>query len=181
MDFIEKKLDGECVYDGKIIHVTVDTVELPNGNTAKREVVGHPGGVTILPITDNGEIVMVKQFRYPYLEELLETPAGKLEYGEDPLAAGVRELREETGAVAEKYIDLGLMYPTSGYCAEKIYMYAATGLSFFEQDLDDDEFLNVERVPFDRALEMVINGDIRDGKTQIAILKYNEIRRGKQA
>ncbi len=180
MEIREKRIDGECIYDGKIIRVTVDTVELPNKNTAKREVVGHPGGVTILPLTENDEIIMVRQFRYPYMEELLEIPAGKLEYGENPASAGKRELREETGAVAQEYIDLGIMYPTPGYCAEKIYMYAATGLEFFEQDLDDDEFLNVVKIPFSEALSKVISGEIRDGKTQIAILKYNEMRRGGQ-
>ncbi len=180
MEIREKRIDGECIYDGKIIRVTVDTVELPNKNTAKREVVGHPGGVTILPLTDNDEIIMVRQFRYPYMEELLEIPAGKLEYGENPFEAGKRELREETGAVAQEYTDLGIMYPTPGYCAEKIYMYAATGLEFFEQDLDDDEFLNVVKMPFPEALSKVISGEIRDGKTQIAILKYNEMRRSGQ-
>lgn len=180
LEIREKRIDGECIYDGKIIKVTVDTVELPNKNTAKREVVGHPGGVTVLPLTDDDRIVMVRQFRYPYMEELLEIPAGKLEYGEDPYEAGIRELREETGAVAQKYIDLGIMYPTPGYCAEKIYMYAATDLSFFEQDLDEDEFLNVVKIPFEEALSKVVSGEIRDGKTQIAILKYNEMRRSGQ-
>lgn len=180
LEIREKRIDGECIYDGKIITVTVDTVELPNKNTAKREVVGHPGGVTVLPLTDDERIVMVRQFRYPYMEELLEIPAGKLEYGEDPYEAGIRELREETGAVAQKYINLGIMYPTPGYCAEKIYMYAATDLSFFEQDLDEDEFLNVVKIPFEEALSKVVSGEIRDGKTQIAILKYNEMRRSGQ-
>ncbi len=180
MEIQEKRIDGECIYDGKIIKVSVDTVELPNGNCAKREVVGHPGGVTVLPLTTDDKIVMVKQFRYPYMEEVLEIPAGKLEYGEDPFEAGVRELREETGAIAQKYVDLGIMYPTPGYCAEKIYIYAATELSFFEQELDEDEFLNVVKVPFDEALSMVVTGKIRDGKTQIAILKYNELRRSGQ-
>lgn len=180
MEITEKRIDGECIYTGKIINITVDTVELPNKSTAKREVVGHPGGVTVLPLTDNGEIVMVKQFRYPYNEALLEIPAGKLEYGENPFEAGKRELREETGVEASNYIDLGVMYPTPGYCAEKIYMYAATGLGFFEQNLDEDEFLNVEVMPFDEALRKVMSGEIRDGKTQIAILKYNELRRSGQ-
>ena len=171
MEIQEKRIDGECIYDGKIIKVSVDTVELPNGNCAKREVVGHPGGVTVLPLTTDDKIVMVKQFRYPYMEEVLEIPAGKLEYGEDPFEAGVRELREETGAIAQKYVDLGIMYPTPGYCAEKIYIYAATELSFFEQELDEDEFLNFEAVPLADLVEDVMSGRITDGKTQVAVLK----------
>ena len=177
MEVFEKKLDGKCVYDGRIIKVEVDNVELPNGKTAKREVVNHNGGVTILPLTNDDEVVMVSQFRYPYNEELLELPAGKLEAGENPLEAGKRELREETGAVAEEYTDLGLVYPSPGYCNEKIYLYAATGLTFFDQHLDDDEFLNVVRIPYETALNMVLSGKIKDGKTQVAILKYSEIRR----
>lgn len=177
MEVFEKKLDGKCVYDGRIIKVEVDDVELPNGKTAKREVVNHNGGVTILPLTNDDEVVMVSQFRYPYNEELLELPAGKLEIGENPLEAGKRELREETGAVAKEYTDLGLFYPSPGYCNEKIYVYAATGLTFFDQNLDDDEFLNVLKMPYETVLNMVLSGKIKDGKTQAAILKYNEIRR----
>ena len=177
MEVFEKKLDGKCVYDGRIIKVEVDDVELPNGKTAKREVVNHNGGVTILALTNDDEVVMVSQFRYPYNEELLELPAGKLEIGENPLEAGKRELREETGAVAKEYTDLGLFYPSPGYCNEKIYVYAATGLTFFDQNLDDDEFLNVLKMPYETVLNMVLSGKIKDGKTQAAILKYNEIRR----
>ena len=172
METLEKKKSGKTVYDGRIIKVDVDTVELPNGKEALREVVRHNGGVALLPITEDNEIIFVKQFRYPYEEELLEIPAGKLEVGENPYEAGVRELREETGAVATDISSLGVMYPTSGYCAEKIYLYSATGLSFFEQDLDEDEFLNVVKIPYDKAMEMIINGEIKDGKTQIAVLKY---------
>ena len=175
MDIEEKRIDGKCVYDGKIFRIIVDRVELPNGRTSTREVVCHHGGVAILPITEKNEVIMVKQFRYPYMEAILEIPAGKLNKGEDPFTAGKRELREETGAVAKKYENLGVMYPSPGYTSEKISLYAATGLEFFEQNLDDDEFLNVVRMPFDEALNMVLSGEITDGKTQIAILKYNEM------
>lgn len=180
METKEKRVSGECIYSGKIITVTVDTVELPNGNIAKREVIGHPGGVAVLPITASEEVVMVRQFRYPYNEELLEIPAGKLERGENPLDTGKRELMEETGVQAGEYTYLGVMYPTSGYCAEKIYMYAATDLEFFDQHLDEDEFLNIEILPFDEVLSKVLSGEIRDGKTQIAVLKYNELKRSGQ-
>ncbi|MDD6807329.1 MAG: NUDIX hydrolase [Oscillospiraceae bacterium] len=172
METFEKKKSSEVIYDGKIIKVEVDRVELPNGREAIREVVRHNGGVALLPITDENEIIFVKQFRYPYEEELLEIPAGKLEPNEDSYNAGIRELKEETGAVASEISFLGMMYPSSGYCAEKIYIYSAEGLTFHEQNLDEDEFLNVIKIPFEKALEMVLNGEIKDGKTQIAVLKY---------
>ena len=117
------------------------------------------------------ELLFVRQFRYPYGEVILELPAGKLEQGEDPFRAGIRELREETGAVAEKYVDLGKFYPSPAYCGEIIHLYGATGLSFKEQALDEDEFLNVEKIPLSTAVEMVLNNEIPDGKTQAAVLK----------
>lgn len=130
MKLDEKTIEKKYIYKGRIINVRTDTAELPNGKQALREVVEHPGGVTVAALTDNDELMFVRQFRYPYSEVLLELPAGKLEYGEDPFEAGKRELREETGAVAEHYIDLGKFYPTPGYCGEIIHMYAAKNLSF---------------------------------------------------
>ena len=123
--------------------------------------------------------MFVRQFRYPYGEVILEIPAGKLEYGEDPFEAGKRELREETGAIAEEYTDIGKFYPTPGYCGEIIHMYAAKGLSFTDLDPDEDEFLAVEKIPLQKAVDMVLNNEIRDGKTQAAVLKVAElVRRG---
>ena len=149
MKLDEKTIEKKYIYKGRIINVRTDTAELPNGKQALREVVEHPGGVTVAALTDNDELMFVRQFRYPYSEVLLELPAGKLEYGEDPFEAGKRELREETGAVAEHYIDLGKFYPTPGYCGEIIHMYAAKGLSFTSLDLDDDEFLAPEKIPLE--------------------------------
>lgn len=172
MELFEKTLKQEYKYEGKILNLRVDKAELPNGKECTREVVEHNGGVTIAALTDENELLFVRQFRYPYGEVVLELPAGKLEKGEDPFAAGVRELCEETGAVASKYIDLGLFYPSPGYCGEVIHLYGATGLSFTDQNLDADEFLNVERIPLSKAVEMVLNNEIPDGKTQAAVLKF---------
>ncbi len=171
MHLYEKTLDSLVIHDGIVIKVTKDTVELENGKTSVREVVHHNGGVCVVPLTDKDEIIFVKQFRYPFKEVLLEIPAGKLNKGEDHYLCGKRELLEETGAVAEHFEYLGVMYPTTGYLTEKIYMYYAKGLTFENQMLDEDEFLDVEKIPFQKALEMVMNNEINDAKTQIAILK----------
>ncbi len=172
MNLSEKQLSTNYIYKGKIIKLRCDTALLPNGNTAAREVVEHNGGVSVAALTENDEILMVRQFRYPYSEVVLEIPAGKRDsIDEDPLACGMRELREETGAVAEKFISLGELYPSPGYCDEIIWMYAATGLSFGEQCPDEDEFLTVEKIPLQKAVEMILNGEIKDSKTQTAVLK----------
>lgn len=171
MDLFEKTLEQEYKYNGRIINLRVDKAELPNGETCTREVVEHNGGVTVAALTDDGELLFVKQFRYPYGEVVLELPAGKLEKGEDPFRAGIRELKEETGAVASKYIDLGKFYPTPGYCGETIYLYGATGITFENPDPDDDEFLEAVKIPLSTAVEMVLNNEIPDGKTQAAVLK----------
>ena len=171
MAFTEKTLNVNNIFDGKIINVHVDDVELDNGEKSIREVVEHSGGVCVIPITDEDELLMVRQFRYPFSRELIEVPAGKLEKGEDPLAAGVRELEEECGVVADKIISLGEIYPTVAYCSEIIYMFAATGLHKTHQHLDEGEFLGVEKIKFQQALTMVMSGEIRDAKTVAAILK----------
>lgn len=177
MNFEEKQLKEEYIYKGRIINLRRDEVRLPDGGTALREVVEHPGGVCVAALTDSDELLFVRQFRYPYREDTLEIPAGKRDKGgEDPLLCGKRELREETGATAEKYISLGELYPTPGYCGEIIYMYAATGLTFGECDPDDDEFLAVEKIPLEKAVEMVLSGEIKDAKTQTAVLKVKLLR-----
>ena len=138
MNLEEKQLSFDYKFKGRIINLRVDEALLPNGATATREVVEHNGGICVVPITENGEVLMVEQYRYPYGEVILEIPAGKRDGNEEPLEGGKRELREETGAVAENYTFLGELYPTPGYCGEVIYMYLATGLSFGETDPDDD-------------------------------------------
>ncbi len=176
MNFEEKTLKSELIYDGRIISVHVDDVELPDGSKAKREVVEHSGGVCVAALTDNDELLFVRQFRYPYKRELLELPAGKLEKGENPLEAGMRELEEECGVVAEKVFSLGTVYPTVAYCSEIIHLYGATGLRRTEQHLDMGEFLSVERKPLDEAVRMVMNGEISDSKTVALVLKIAKLK-----
>ncbi len=172
MNFEEKQIDFEYMYKGKIINLRRDEALLPDGAHVVREVVEHPGGVCVAALTENEEILFVRQFRYPYMEETLEIPAGKRDRGdEEPLECGKRELREETGAIAEKYISLGELYPTPGYCGEIIWMFAATGISYGETDPDDDEFVECEKIPLERAVQMVLSGEIKDAKTQTAVLK----------
>lgn len=171
MDLTEKPVKQEYKFRGKIINLRVDDALLPDGTVAKREIVEHNGGVMVAPLDSEYNLYFVRQFRYPYMEVISELPAGKLEKGEDPFEAGKRELREETGAVAGKYISLGELYPTPGYCGEIIRMYLATDLVFGEQDTDEDEFLEVEKIPLDRAVRMVMDNEIKDSKTQVAVLK----------
>ncbi|MDO4846979.1 MAG: NUDIX hydrolase [Clostridiaceae bacterium] len=171
MDLTEKPIKQDYIYKGKIVNLRVDDALLPDGSTAKREIVEHPGGVCVAALTENNELLFVEQFRYPYFEVTLELPAGKLEFGEDPFEAGKRELKEETGATAGDYEDLGKLYPTPGYCGEIIHMYLAKNLRFGSQQLDDDEFLEVKKIPLDKAFRMVMNNEIRDSKTQVGIVK----------
>lgn len=171
LDLIEKTLEEKQIYDGKIVKLYVDKVELPNGKEASREYLKHPGGVGIVALTDKNEVLFVKQFRYPYKAVTMEIPAGKLNPGEDPLLSGKRELREETGAAAEIYTDLGTLLPSPGYTNEVIHMYLAENLTFGETDLDDDEFLNLYKIPLEKAVKMIMNGEIPDSKSQAAVLK----------
>ena len=171
MELKEKRLSGETVFDGKIMHVRRDIVELSDGSEAFREVVDHSGGVCVLALDDERRVLVVRQFRYPHEKVLCEIPAGKLERGEDPFEAAKRELREETGAVAQKWESLGEIYPTPAYCGEIIRMYLAQELDFGETALDEGEFLEVERVDFDLLVQKVLSGEIRDAKTVAAVLK----------
>lgn len=171
MELTEKKLRQVNSYSGIIVDVTLDQVELCDGHRAFREVVHHPGGVTVLPLDDEGFVYCVRQYRYPYGQPLLEIPAGKLERGEDPFACAVRELSEETGFSAENWQSLGCIYTSPGYCSETLHLYLARGLRAGEAHLDEGEFLSVERIPFAELLKQVMDGSIRDGKTVVAVLK----------
>lgn len=171
MELEEKKLSSEEIFDGVAIHLFRDEILLPNGNKDVREVVRHPGAVCVIPITDDGEIIFVNQFRYALNRVTLEVPAGKLEKGEDPMEAALRELSEETGVAAEKIEPLDALYTSPALIDEIIYMYIATGLSQGEQHLDDDEFVNAVKIPMDEAIDMVMSGKILDAKTQLIILK----------
>lgn len=172
MDLTERMLRREEKFSGKIISVHVDTVELPNGETAIREVAGHPGGVAVLPLDAKNNVLAVTQFRYVFGKPLLEIPAGKLEPGEDPFEAMKREQLEETGTRGENYISLGELYPTGGYCGEIIRLWACRAVGQ-KQDLhlDADEFLSNEKIPLEKAVEMVCSNEIPDAKTQVGILK----------
>ncbi|HAJ98099.1 MAG TPA: ADP-ribose pyrophosphatase [Ruminococcus sp.] len=172
----EIKLDGEVVFQGKILRVERDRVKLEDDTEAFREVVRHSGGVCVLAVTEQDEILFVKQFRYPHAQVTMEIPAGKLEYGENPEECGKRELLEECGCTAEKFAYMGKLFPTPAYDSEVIRIYLAEGLHFGNQSLDEDEFLDVEKIPFERAVEMVLHDEIPDSKSQIAILKYAVIR-----
>ena len=171
MHLDEKTINSDVIYEGVIFTITHDTVELENGKTAIRDVLLHHGGVCVIPVTDNNEIFLVKQFRYPFRTTTREVPAGKLEKGENHAECGRRELLEETGCTCDEYIYLGEMLPTPAYNSEITYMYMAKGLHFEKQNLDPDEFLDVEKIPLADAVQLVMDGKIRDGKTQIAILK----------
>lgn len=171
MELTEKTLSSKSVFDGRILHITLDEIELPNGKKSRREVVNHPGGVTVAALDEENNLLFVRQFRYPYKEVVLELPAGKLEKGSTPLENGKRELMEETGAEGYSYISLGQLYPSPGYTSEIIHLYACKVKSQGSSNPDDGEFLNVEKIPLDKAVEMVLNNQIPDAKTQVAVLK----------
>lgn len=171
MHLEEKTTASETVYNGKIFKVTKDSALLENGAEVQRDVVHHSGGVTVIPVNEKNEILMVRQYRYPHHKVMLEIPAGKLEPGESHYDCGKRELLEETGCTCREYKYIGEVVPTPAYVSEVIHMYMASGLEYSEQNLDDDEFLEVEKVPLEKAVEMVMNGEITDSKTQIGVLK----------
>lgn len=173
----EKQISREKIYDGKVLKVVKDTVVLPNGEKTVREFCLHNGAVCVIPITDRGEVVMERQYRYAHGRVFYEIPAGKLdEPGENPLSAAKRELREETGAVAEKWTFLGELITSPALVGEKIFMYLAEGLNFGDRELDEDEFLTVEKEKLSSLYEKVMAGDIADAKTQIAIMKAAALR-----
>jgi ADP-ribose pyrophosphatase len=175
---IETPTASELLYDGKIVHLYKDTVTLPNGQPALREVIRHVGAVCVVPLTDEGEVICVRQFRYPHAKVLLEIPAGKLDSKEeDHVKAALRELREETGARCKSLEYLGRYFASPAILDEKINLYLARGLEFGETDPDDDEFIDVVQIPLAEMVERVMRGEILDGKTQLAILKANELLR----
>ncbi len=171
MELTEKTVSSQKIFDGRVLHIVLDEVELPDGRHSKREVVNHPGGAAVAALDDENNLYFVRQYRYPYKEVVLELPAGKLEKGSTPLENAKRELLEETGAVGYSFISLGQVYPSPGYTSEIIHLYACKINSDGAQELDDGEFLNTEKIPLSKAVEMVLNNQIPDSKTQIAVLK----------
>jgi len=172
----EKEIKREYIFKGRILNLRIDTVELENGRISTREVVEHKGAVAILPVNEENEVFLVKQFRKPIDSPLLEVPAGKLESGEDPKECAARELMEETGFEAGTIIDLGYIYTTPGFSDEKIYLYLALNLVEREKNPDDDEFINVEKMNFEDFLEKCSEGKINDSKTlSIAFRAYSKV------
>lgn len=181
MEYIEKRLEGDIKYSGVIVNVRLDKAELINGDVVKREVVEHPGGVTVLPVDEDGNCYMVRQFRYPFQRMMLEAPAGKLEYGEDPRDCAVRELSEETGFSADEMIYLGACCTSPGFSTEVLHIYLALGLHAGESHPDEDEFLDVEKHSLAELSEKVMSGEIDDGKTIVAVLKTEKYMKQRQA
>lgn len=171
MDFTEKKIDETYCFRGRIINTRVDNIILPNGKPSIREVCEHPGGVGVLPIWEDDTVTLVRQFRYPFAETMLEIPAGKLDHGpeENHYACGVRELGEEIGCTADEVIYLGCIYPSPGFSTEITYLYAARGLHQGEVHLDEGEFLEQERMPISELEQRIADGEIRDAKTVTAM------------
>ena len=171
-DLKEEPVRSENVYSGCLLQVYRDEIRLPNGSDSVRELIRHVGAVCVVAMTDENEVIIEKQYRYPFGRVLTELPAGKLDSpDEDPLDAAKRELKEETGYTAEKWKYLGVCYPTVAYSDEVIHLYLARGLTAGDQALDEDEFLHYKKVPLRTLLEDIMNNKIEDGKTQIALLK----------
>jgi len=175
----EIQVETGYVYQGRIINIRVDRAEFPDGKQVTREVCEHCGGVAVLPLDDDGNVVLVRQYRYPYGEELLEIPAGKLEWGtgEEPLLGAARELREETGLTAASLEPLGCIYPSPGFLTEVLHLYLARGLTQSEASPDEDEYLNVVRMPLEELTRKIMADEVRDAKTIAAVLKTMEMLR----
>ena len=172
----EVMIASEEIFDGHVVHLYKDTVRLPNGKSAPRETVRHVGAVAVVPLTDDGKVIVEQQFRYPIDRVITEIPAGKLDSpDEDRLSAAKRELEEETGYTAKEWIAIGDYYPTPAYCDERITLYLARGLELGQRHLDEDEFLNFEAVALTELVAQVMDGTITDGKTQVAVLKAARI------
>ena len=171
MDLTERTIESKTMFQGRIITVLLDTAGLPDGGTAQREVVLHPGGVAILALDEADNVALVRQYRYPLHGLLLELPAGKLDPGEDHRPAALRELSEETGLEAGELTYLGHIYASPGFCDEALHMYLARGLTRKQQHPDEDEFLDVVTMPFDQLLAQVMDGTIADAKTVATTLK----------
>lgn len=180
-NFYEERLGGAKVYEGRLLHVHRDEVRLPDGNTSIREYIRHPGAVVVLPILDNGEIVLERQHRYPLSRDFIEVPAGKIDPGEGTLACAQRELLEETGYVARDWQYVTTVYPCIGYADERLVYYLARGLEYRGHQRDEDEFLEVFSLPFDEAMAMLRSGEICEVKTVTGLFWLEKILAGQWA
>ena len=176
MDLTERTIDSREVFRGRIIRVRQDTVRLPNGKESSREVVEHPGGVGILAIDGEDRVVLVRQYRYAFERVLTEIPAGKRETGEEPFLTARRELKEEIGAEAGRWTELGALIASPGCYGETLYLYMAEDLRFGETHFDEDEFLEPLRLPLDEAVRQCMDGTLTDAKTVAAVLKGRLLR-----
>ncbi len=167
----EKKLSSKHVFDGKLLQVYVDDVQLPDGTTSTRDWIKHPGASSVVPVFEDGTIMLLKQFRYPPRKIFIEVPAGKLDEGEAPSKTAERELLEETGISCSSISEAGSFFPAIGYADEEIFVFVAWGLTKQAKNVDDDEFLLNHRVSFADALEMIATGEITDAKTICSIIK----------
>jgi len=175
-DLKEDKISSTQIFSGKLIDLYLDNVRLPNGKQSTREWLDHPGAVCLIPILNNGDILLIRQFRYGPREEFIEIPAGKLDKNEEPLKCGLRELEEETGYKSNKLTFLTNIHPAIGFSNEKMWMYLAEELELSEKKLDDDEFLELLPTPLNVALEWVFSGKITDVKTIIGIMWMKELK-----
>ena len=171
-EFEEKQKSSELIFDGKVLHLYRDDIYLPDGSEGFREYCKHVGAVCVVPVTDEGEVICVRQYRYAIGRMLTEIPAGKLDsYDEDPREAALRELREETGATCKSLTYMDKFYSSPAVLDECIHMYLAEGLTFGETDFDEDEFIEIVKIPVDELVSMIRNGEIVDGKTQAAVMR----------
>ena len=175
MTFKEETLDSQLIYEGAIMNVRKDTVTVRDGKTSFREIVEHNGGAAVVALKENGNVVMVKQFRKPFERDVLEIPAGKIEKGEDPKETVIRELKEETGYTADNVELLCKFAPSVGYTTEVLYIYKATGLTPGETDFDPQESLDTVEYPLSEVVDMIKEGKIMDGKTMVGILLTNQV------
>jgi len=171
MTFEEKTISSEMIYNGKILNLRKDKVEVVNGGTSYREIIEHNGGVAVLAVKDDGKVIMIKQFRKPAEKVIVELPAGKIEKGEDPSATALRELKEETGYQAENIEFLCKFYPTVGYSMEMIYIYLCTGLTLGETEFDAHEAIDTFECDLNELYQMAVNGELEDAKTIIGIMQ----------
>ncbi|MEX0649068.1 MAG: NUDIX hydrolase [Balneolaceae bacterium] len=170
-ELTEYPLHSSHIFDGKLLQVYLDEVKLPDGTTSTREWIKHPGASAVVPVFEDGTIMLLKQFRYPSRKIFLEVPAGKVDPGEDPISTARRELAEESGLSCTHLANVGSFYPAIGYADEIIHVYAAWGLTTEQQNVDDDEFVITSRIPFSQALLMIQTGEISDGKTICSLIK----------
>lgn len=177
-DLTEHEISSEVVYSGRLLHVRRDEVRLPDGNTSVREYITHPGAVVIIPIADNGELILERQHRYPLHRDFIELPAGKIDAGEETLACAQRELLEETGYTARDWRYVTTVYPCIGYTDERLVYYLARGLEYSGHQPDEDEFLEIFQLPFTQALEMIKSGEICEVKTVVGLFWLEKILKG---